>query len=151
MIGESHRLTAGYVARHVPPQSGLGRDVAILDIAQDFLLAHLHERGVFGLVTFKGGTALRKLFAGAQGRFSTDIDFAAAEADVDRIALASVIAGECAVALGPFVFTPAEARERWHIAIASEFGNPNLTMKLEVGPPCWLKPVPREFVATPTQ
>lgn len=73
MIGDGHRLTTGYVARHVPPQSRLGIDVAIIDIAQDFLLAHLHERGVSDLVTFKGGTALRKLFAGAKGRFSIDI------------------------------------------------------------------------------
>ena len=33
------------------------------------------ENHVFDdLVVFKGGTALRKLFAGAAGRFSTDID-----------------------------------------------------------------------------
>lgn len=60
MIGDAHQLTKGYVARHIPRQSRLGPDVAILDIAQDFLLAHLAERDVFGLVTFKGGTALRK-------------------------------------------------------------------------------------------
>jgi len=59
-----------------------------LDIAQDFLLAHLEEVGVFGhMVVFKGGTALRKLFAGAQGRFSTDLDLASADLDADRQAL----------------------------------------------------------------
>src|SRR6476660_5532034 len=106
MIGDTHQLTPGYIARHVPPQSRLGREVAILDIAQDFLLTHLQDRGVFDLVTFKGGTALRKLFAGAQGRFSTDIDLAAVEVDIDRVSLAAVVAGECAVTLGPFAFTP---------------------------------------------
>jgi uncharacterized protein len=151
MIGDTHRLTVGYVSRHVPPQAKLGRDVAVLDIAQDFLLAHLYESGVFDLVAFKGGTALRKLFAGAQVRFSTDIDLAALEADVDRIELASVMASECAVTLGPFAFTPTMARGRWQIAVTSEFGNPTLTIKLDVGPPCWLVPIPRGFVPTPTQ
>lgn len=40
MIGDDHALTLGYVARHVPPASRIGIDVAVLDIAQDFLLAH---------------------------------------------------------------------------------------------------------------
>ncbi len=41
----------------------------------------LSDRGLFGLgLTFKGGTALRKFRAGNQGRFSTDLDFAANEA-----------------------------------------------------------------------
>ncbi len=151
MIGDEHQLTAGYVARHVPPKSRLGREVAILDIAQDFLLAHLQERGIFELVTFKGGTALRKLFAGSQGRFSTDIDLACAEADVDRVALAAIVADECAVTLGPFAFSATRARDRWQIAVASQYGNPTLTMKLDVGPPCWLAPVARGFVPMPTQ
>ena len=75
MIGENHVLTPGWLQRHVPPASRLDVRIAVLDIAQDFLLAHLHTHGVFDdLVVFKGGTALRKLFAGAAGRFSTDID-----------------------------------------------------------------------------
>ena len=102
MIGDDHALTPGYVARHVPPGSRIGIDAAVLDIAQDFLLAHLAERGVLGdLVIFKGGTALRKLFAGAQGRFSTDMDLASREPEADRHALAEIIAGEAEVALGP--------------------------------------------------
>ena len=61
MTGADHALTPGYVARHVPPGSRIGIDVAVLDIAQDFLLTHLAERGVLGELTiFKGGTALRK-------------------------------------------------------------------------------------------
>ena len=68
MIGDDHALTLGNVARHVPPASKIGIDVAVLDIAQGFLLAHLAEQGVLGDFAM---TALRKLFAGAQGRFST--------------------------------------------------------------------------------
>ena len=80
MIGDDHALIPGYVARHVPPGSEIGIDVAVPDIAQDFLLAHLAERGVLrDLVIFKGGTALRKSPVGAQGRFSTEMDLASRE------------------------------------------------------------------------
>ena len=147
MIGADHGLTPGYVVRHVPPGSKIGIDVAVLDIAQDFLLAHLAERGVLGdLAIFKGGTALRKLFAGAHGRFSTDMDLASREPEADRHALAEIIAGELDVALGPFRFRPSRTRGRWHIAVESPFGNPAPSIKLDVGPPTWLESEPRPFV-----
>jgi predicted nucleotidyltransferase component of viral defense system len=151
MIGDQHTLTRGYVLRHIPPSSKLGVDIAILDIAQDFLLAHLHDRGIFDMVVFKGGTALRKLFAGAQGRFSTDIDLAAVEPEVDRWTLATLIATEADVTLGPFTFTPKETRDRWAIHVTSALGRPAISMKLDVGPPCWLTPEHRSFVSTATQ
>jgi uncharacterized protein len=149
VIGAGHGLTAGYIARHVPPGSGLGADVALLDVSQDFLLAHLHERGVFEHVTFKGGTALRKLFAGSQGRFSTDLDFAAADIREDRSVVAQLIADECQVVLGPFTYRADRYRGRWQIAVASGLGSPSLTIKLDVGPPCWTTAEPRTFVPTP--
>lgn len=151
MIGEGHELTPGYVARHVPPGSRLGLDIAVLDIAQDFLLAHFLERGVLGnLVVFKGGTALRKLFAGAQGRFSTDLDFAIREPGADRAAATELIAVEADVELGPFRFEPSNLRGRWHIRVTSPFGNPGVSIKLDVGPPCWIEPTWRPFVHHPT-
>lgn len=151
MIGDEHSLTPGYVLRHVPPESNVGPDVAVIDIAQDFLLAHLHERGIFNhLVVFKGGTALRKLYAGTEGRFSTDIDLAAAEPDMDREEIADLIAEESDVTLGPFRFQPTKSRGRWRIAIMSPLGDPAVSMKLDVGPPCWLESEERDFVAAPT-
>jgi predicted nucleotidyltransferase component of viral defense system len=54
------RITAGWLARHTPQRPG-GRQAALIDIAQDLLLARLCERGVFDHLVFKGGTALRKL------------------------------------------------------------------------------------------
>jgi len=59
------RLTQGHVLRHAPAQSPQGRDAAVIDIAQDLLLRQLAEVGVLSLVAFKGGTALRKVYAGA--------------------------------------------------------------------------------------
>lgn len=52
-------LTVGHIARHTPHGAGAqGRDAAIVDIAQDLLLRHLHGIGVLDTLTFKGGTAL---------------------------------------------------------------------------------------------
>lgn len=39
----AERLTDGYVRLHLPSGGSVGLDVAILDIAQDFLLTHLHD------------------------------------------------------------------------------------------------------------
>lgn len=70
-------ITEGYLARHTPPGRGR-RGPALLDVVQDYALAHLHAEGAFELgVVLKGGTSLRKFRAGAAGRFSTDLDFAA--------------------------------------------------------------------------
>lgn len=75
-------LTIGLVTRHFQARAG-GWDPAMLDIAQDHALCHLSEQGLFNLgLVFKGGTALRKCRAGAAGRFSTDLDFAADSEDV---------------------------------------------------------------------
>jgi len=37
------------------------------------------ERGILDRMAFKGGTCLRKMFLGNQGRFSTDLDFTGIE------------------------------------------------------------------------
>jgi predicted nucleotidyltransferase component of viral defense system len=67
-------ITEGYLLRHA---NGRMLDVALLDVAQDYALEYLHEAGVIDLgVALKGGTALRKVRAGHDGRFSTDLDFA---------------------------------------------------------------------------
>lgn len=71
-------LNRSLVTRHA-----LGRadayDAALLDVAQDHLLYLLDEAGMFtdGQLAFKGGTSLRKCRLGNDGRFSTDLDFAA--------------------------------------------------------------------------
>jgi predicted nucleotidyltransferase component of viral defense system len=44
-----------------------------------FLLQLLSERGILQRLAFKGGTCLRKIFVGNQGRFSTDLDFTGIE------------------------------------------------------------------------
>lgn len=144
-----HRLTRGHVLRHRPPQSSIGPDVALLDIAQDFLLTHLSDHGLFDLAVFKGGTALRKLFAGSAGRFSTDIDLALASPAEDRDAVASLAADMInGRTLGPFRFRTEDHRGRWLIHVESDFDDVPIPLKLDVGPPCWLNPERRTFVPT---
>jgi len=57
-------------------ESGL-RDIMIAEkeVILTFLLQLLSERGMLNRFAFKGGTCLRKMIVGNQGRFSTDLDF----------------------------------------------------------------------------
>ena len=46
---DNDNLTEGYIARHTPTGSGApGREAAIIDIAQDFLLSYLEDCGEMG-------------------------------------------------------------------------------------------------------
>jgi uncharacterized protein len=66
--------------RRFSTQSGL-RDMTIAEkeVVLTFLLQLLSERGILDRLAFKGGTCLRKMFIGSQGRFSTDLDFTGLE------------------------------------------------------------------------
>jgi uncharacterized protein len=77
---------------------------ALLDVAQDHLLAHLDAEGLFagGGLIFKGGTSLRKCRLGNAGRFSTDLDFCAPDEDL----VLNVCAAIDGVRLGGFAFNP---------------------------------------------
>ncbi len=68
-------LTQPQVQRYAN-ESGL-RDIMIAEkeVVLTFLLQLLSGRGILDRLAFKGGTCLRKMFIGAQGRFSTDLDF----------------------------------------------------------------------------
>ena len=68
-------LTPGYLARHAPAKSTKDREAALIDVAQDLLLRELAEVSVLSALAFRGGTAIRKVHAGASGRFSIDLDF----------------------------------------------------------------------------
>jgi predicted nucleotidyltransferase component of viral defense system len=61
-------------------ESGL-RDIMIAEkeVVLTNLLQLLSERGMLDRFAFKGGTCIRKMVIGSQGRFSTDLDFTALE------------------------------------------------------------------------
>lgn len=72
-------LTHAQVQRYAT-ESGL-RDIMIAEkeVVLTFLLQLFSERGLLDRVAFKGGTCLRKMHLGSQGRFSTDLDFTGLE------------------------------------------------------------------------
>lgn len=149
----AHQLTTAYVLRHLPHGSGLDAGIAALDIAQDLILADLHGAGLLGdLVVSKGGTALRKLFAGTRGRFSTDLDFALADADGDPSAAGSLVAEQIAgMTHRSFRYEVGETRDRWTVQVSCDLVTHAALppLKLDVGPPCWLRPAHLPFLEQP--
>lgn len=90
----------------------------------------LHETGA---LVFKGGTALRKLYAGNQGRFSLDLDFSLAiPADPEAVVLELVGAID-GTNIGPFAHGVSERRGKWSLTVTSPFGEGDaiLSSKLE--------------------
>jgi predicted nucleotidyltransferase component of viral defense system len=53
--------------------------IAEKEVVLTYLLQLLSERGMLDRFAFKGGTCIRKMVIGSQGRFSTDLDFTALE------------------------------------------------------------------------
>ncbi|MCL2490582.1 MAG: nucleotidyl transferase AbiEii/AbiGii toxin family protein [Propionibacteriaceae bacterium] len=124
-------ITEAYLTRHYQGIRG-ARDAALLDIAQDHALFHLHRVGLFdrGLV-FKGGTALRKYRAGSNGRFSTDLDLAAAD---ETLAIDTLAAIEN-VNVGGFRFQAVDLGDdgrRATLIIDTPFGHPDIAAKIEL-------------------
>jgi hypothetical protein len=66
------RLVQWYAA-----DAGVDLDIAEREVALTYVLHVLREKGSLNHLAFKGGTALRKLYMGATGRFSLDLDFTA--------------------------------------------------------------------------
>lgn len=56
-------------------QSGTDLHRAQQDVVLLYALSRLHDAGVLERLRFKGGTYLRKMVLGNQGRFSEDLDF----------------------------------------------------------------------------
>jgi predicted nucleotidyltransferase component of viral defense system len=72
-------LTRPQVQRYAA-ESGL-RDIMIAEkeVVLTYMLQLMAERGLLDRLAFKGGTCIRKMIVGSQGRFSTDLDFTALE------------------------------------------------------------------------
>jgi predicted nucleotidyltransferase component of viral defense system len=141
------RITAGWLARHTPQGPG-GRQAALIDIAQDLLLARLYQQGVFDHLVFKGGTALRKLYAGNAGRFSTDLDFSVRDPADDPETVAELLRSEInGQDIDGFRYLVEDHRGRSQVRYETPFGGVgNLTTKLDIGPAPWLPPEERGWV-----
>ncbi|HEV7761520.1 MAG TPA: nucleotidyl transferase AbiEii/AbiGii toxin family protein [Acidimicrobiales bacterium] len=121
---------------------------ALLDVAQDYALAHLSVQGLFDLgIVLKGGTSLRKFRAGNAGRFSTDLDFAAPDADTAELVLDSLDGAQFHDVR--FEVTRRE-RLRGHLEIVTPLGRPNVPARVEISPrPLWLPVDHRLPIALP--
>lgn len=64
------RLAQWYAA-----DAGVDLDIVEREIVLTYVLRTIADRGLLSRLAFKGGTAIRKLFLGNQGRFSLDLDF----------------------------------------------------------------------------
>lgn len=72
--------------------TGVDLDIAEREIALTYVLRILADRGILTHLAFKGGTAIRKLHLGNQGRYSLDLDFTAL-GEIDPETLILDIAG----------------------------------------------------------
>ena len=153
MTNSSINLTPGWIARHTPPGAGVdGRHAAVIDIAQDLLLRELHLRGVLAALAFKGGTSLRKLYAGNQGRFSLDLDFSVSDPAADPDTVILDLIGEIdGLHVEPFTYAMTERRGKWWLTIAAELFTEESTLasKLDVSSPPWLPQARRGWVPMP--
>lgn len=114
-------------------------------------MRELHETGALDALVFKGGTALRKLYAGNQGRFSLDLDFSLAAPAGSEAVVLDLVGAIGGANIGPFSYGVSERRGKWSMTVTSPFGDGDATLssKLDVSPPVWLDPVRRGWVAMP--
>jgi predicted nucleotidyltransferase component of viral defense system len=143
MTLQNINITPGHIARHTPRNAGAqGREAAIIDIAQDLMLRHLYEKGALNNLAFKGGTALRKFYAGKSGRFSLDLDFSIINIGINEDeALTDFITSIEGLKIGPFRYGLIERRGKWSITYEYDFINEiTLKSKLDVSSPPWLLP-----------
>jgi predicted nucleotidyltransferase component of viral defense system len=145
------KLTIGHVLGHAPKNANLGLEASLVDIAQDFLLTHLDTVGILDSLAFKGGTALRKLFAGEAGRFSTDLDFSVRDVAEEMDAVVKLLVESIeGVNTGPFRFDIQTRRGKPYVVIESNLGAvKTLTCKLDVNPPPFLLVDNRSWVHLP--
>jgi len=147
------QIQPGHIARHTPQGAGAqGRGAAIIDVAQDLLLRYLSEIGLADKLAFKGGTSLRKLYAGSNGRFSLDLDFSVADIndDPDEVITEFVIAVS-GLRIGPFSYEMKERRGKWTVIYSHPYTSIGYTLssKVDLNPPPWLEPVKRHWIPLP--
>jgi predicted nucleotidyltransferase component of viral defense system len=116
---------------------GAGRgdayDAALLEVAQDHVLWLLAELGHFanGQLILRGGTSLRKCRLGGLGRFSTDLDFAAPDANM----VLSVCEAIDGASVSGFSFSLTSARgdgRHWNLHVEHpDLGPPNIAASVE--------------------
>jgi len=146
-------ITEAHIRRHGPDRTNAqGREATLIDVAQDLLLRDLHSFGLLDDLVFKGGTAMRKLYAGNEGRFSTDLDFSVADVSIDAEVLLDLIAEHVTgLNIGPFRYGITSRRGKRSLTYESPLAGPDWTLasKLDIAAPPWLSPVQRGWTPVP--
>jgi predicted nucleotidyltransferase component of viral defense system len=104
------------------------------------------------LLAFKGGTSIRKLYAGNAGRFSIDFDFSLSSLDANRETIITELVDAVRhIQLGPFLYDVVERRGKWSVVYFQQIVEEtlSLTSKIDISPPSWLLPVPKGWVPMP--
>lgn len=125
-------LTRALVTRHASGRAD-AYDAALLDVAQDHLLFLLASADRFADETllFKGGTSLRKCRAGNDGRFSTDLDFAAPDEDT-VLETCGVIDGARVAGFEFHLDVTRGDGRHWNLRVAhADLGTPNIAASVE--------------------
>jgi len=147
------QIQPGHIARHTPQGAGSqGRGAAIIDVAQDLLLKYFTEIGLVEKLVFKGGTSLRKFYAGNAGRFSLDLDFGIANIyDNPDDVISDLVVSVSGLKLGPFTYDMVERRGKWSVVYSHPFSGTDylLSSKIDLGPPPWLVPIKLDWVPLP--
>lgn len=119
----NYNIQIGHIARHSPKVSGSqGSEAALIDIAQDLLFIYLDKIGLFKKIALKGGTAIRKLHSGKQGRFSIDLDFATTStsitiSDIEKEFVEAVDG----LQIEDFKYATSYRRNRYYVGFTSKF------------------------------
>jgi predicted nucleotidyltransferase component of viral defense system len=149
----SINIQPGHIARHTPPNAGAqGQEAAIIDIAQDLLLRYLDEEGILQAVALKGGTSIRKLYAGNEGRFSLDLDFATVDINGNQNdAISEIIAAVDGLSIENFGYGITERCGKWSLTFnhPQSIGDFTLQSKLDFSPPPWLEPIKKSWSPLP--
>lgn len=99
-------------------------------------------------VSLKGGTGIRKFYAGKEGRFSLDLDFSIDDRNADPADRAFDFISEIdGLRLGSFSFSISERRNKWYIGLSIQFNEGDIfRTKLDFAAYPWLEPVKRSNV-----
>lgn len=96
--------------------------------------------GLFKKIALKGGTAIRKLYSGKQGRFSIDLDFTTTSTsipinDIEKEFIEAVDGLE----IEDFKYNTSYRRNRYYVGLTSKFSKEEiLKTKLDFAAPAWI-------------
>lgn len=148
----NYNIQIGHIVRHSPSKAGSqGSEAALIDIAQDLLFIYLNSINMFDSICLKGGTAIRKLYAGKQGRFSIDLDFTtvSTKQTINEVEEKFINAVD-GLKIEDFRYYIKKRRNRYYVGFTTKFIDSEiLKTKLDFSAPSWIKPIYKNSIDMP--